>query len=193
MTSNVEQLAQKWITESAEAVGLTSANYCKTRDVFQARLEKMANELMSEQKISEEVAYILTAIGGEIGNNSFDHNVGNWPDILGIFFDYEIQENEIVLILADRGRGILFTLSKIKPELKNDIEALQVAFTEKISGRAPENRGNGLKFVRQNVKDIGMHLDFYSGNAHAKLNSGLEIHEFEKTVAGCLAIIKVKF
>lgn len=193
MTHNLEQLAQKWIFEPAETVDLKSANYCKTRDIFQARLEKMTNEFLKSNKIKEDVAYILTAIGGEVGNNSFDHNIGNWPDIQGIFFGYEMLDTEVVVALADRGRGVLVTLSKIKPELKNDAEALQVAFTEKISGRAPENRGNGLKFVRQNVKDIGIHLDFYSGQAHAKLNADFVIKKTEETVPGCLAIIKVKF
>jgi hypothetical protein len=32
--------------------------------------------------------------------------------------------------------------------LANDLEALRVAFKEVVSGRSPEQRGNGLKVVR---------------------------------------------
>jgi len=36
------------------------------------------------------------------------------------------------------------------PELSTDEEAVRTAFTKVVSGRAPESRGNGLKFVRKN-------------------------------------------
>ena len=53
------------------------------------------------------------------------------------------------IVLADRGLGILETLKQVRPTLKTHIEAVNVAFTEILSGRAPEKRGNGLKFVRE--------------------------------------------
>ncbi|MFZ2994045.1 MAG: hypothetical protein WA064_02775, partial [Candidatus Moraniibacteriota bacterium] len=68
---------------------------------------------------------------------------------------------------------------------------LTTAFTERISGRAPESRGNGLKFVRENVKNKKMHLTFISGKAKAELNDGMIIEEFGENVIGSLAIIKL--
>ena len=47
------------------------------------------------------------AVAGEIGNNSFDHNLGNWADMIGIFFYYD--EKTHTIILADRGQGVLVT------------------------------------------------------------------------------------
>lgn len=43
------------------------------------------------------------------------------------------------IVLADRGLGILETLKQVRPTLKTHIEAVNVAFTEILSGRAPEN------------------------------------------------------
>ena len=48
---------------------------------------------------------------------------------------------------VDRGRGILTSLKAVRPGLHTDSEALRVALTERVSGRAPEKRGNGLKFA----------------------------------------------
>ena len=134
---------------------------------------------------------LISAITGEIGNNSFDHNLGNWPDILGIYFSYSLTERKI--ILADRGLGILFTLKKVKPALKSHKDALKVAFTETISGRAPESRGNGLKFVRNIVTQNPIKLTFQTGNAFLELQQGKQDFEVEiltRSIPGCLAVIE---
>lgn len=163
--------------------------YCKTRDVFQARLEHLQSELLENK--NNTLASLVSAIVGEIGNNSFDHNIGNWPDILGTYFSYSLTERKI--ILADRGLGILFTLKKVRPDLKNHEDALKVAFTETVSGRAPESRGNGLKFVRNIVMQNPIKLTFQTGNARIELQQGnedLEIEISERYIRGCLAIIE---
>ena len=68
-----------------------------------------------------------------------------------------------------------------------------VAFSEIISGRSPEARGNGLKFVRQVVTTNPMSLFFQSGNAQLWLKeheATLEIINSETYLRGCLALIK---
>ena len=127
---------------------------------------------------------------GEIGDNSYAHNLGNWPDILGIFFAYDL--NKRVIVLADRGRGILETLRLVRPKLQSHQEALKVAFTEIISGRFPERRGNGLKSVVQNILTSDVNLIFRTGSAELDLKKGdrkLNITECE-TFHGCFAILK---
>lgn len=190
MDNALEKLVRDWITASPEKAQMESEYYCPTRDVFQARIDRMVANLLKEKTISEEDVYIASAIAGEIGNNSFDHNLGKWPDVAGIFFGYDLS-GKLEIILADRGQGILATLKKVKPELKNDSAALKTAFTERISGRAPERRGNGLKFVKENIESQKMHLLFISGNAKAELNDKMGIKETESTVKGCLAILKL--
>jgi hypothetical protein len=189
MKNDIEKLSWDWVNTNPETAQIESEFYCKTRDVFQARLDKMIRNLIKESKVKEEDIYIVSAMAGEIGNNSFDHNLGKWPDISGIFFSYNFLDNKLKIALADRGQGILSTLKKIKPELANDSEALKTAFTERISGRAPEKRGNGLKFVKENIEAKKMHLSFLSGNAQMELNERMEIKETEKPISGCLAIL----
>jgi sensor histidine kinase regulating citrate/malate metabolism len=150
----------------------------------------MLTDILKKTSISEDQAFIISAIIGEIGNNSFDHNVGNWPDIMGIFFAYFFVEDKLRVILADRGQGVLATLCRVKPELADDVEALRIAFTKKISGRAPENRGNGLKFVKKGVQNSHFHLVFISGSAQADLNEAVKFQKWESDpIRGCLAIL----
>ena len=189
METKIEKLAYNWATSKPDEVDLKSDYYCQTRDIFQARLKKMIDDLLENSDINENKIYIISAIAGEIGNNSFDHNLGNWPDIMGIFFGYNFEKNNLEIILADRGQGILKTLKRVKPELKDDFEALKTAFTERISGRFPEARGNGLKFSKENIEKENMKLVFISGKAKAELNKKMKITEADENINGCLAIL----
>lgn len=180
-------LARQW---AMAAVGAPPADdvYCQTRDVFQARLERLQTNLQG--KVPESAVSLLGAVAGEIGNNSFDHNIGNWPDIPGIYFAYDMRNKNIVL--ADRGQGILATLKRVRPELSNASEALKVAFTETVSGRLPEARGNGLKFVRSVIVGNPFTLKFQTGDASLSLkehDTGILISQIEESIRGCIAII----
>lgn len=180
------QLSYDWVSQSSsESKQIPAEFYCETRDVFQSRLEVILPQLL--KIISEDKAYFLYAITGEIGNNSFDHNIGKWKDMPGIFFAYDL-ENKIIA-LADRGQGVLATLKQVKPDLNNDVEALKMAFTKRISGRSPENRGNGLKFVNNTISQNNFHLNFFSGNGEIEINQEMNLKEKDKTINGCLAII----
>jgi hypothetical protein len=121
---------------------------CETRDVFEARIQRFFSDLV-KNKYSAEDASLIFSIAGELGNYSFDHNLGLWRDQPGCFFTYSLEDNGLNFVLADRGRGIYSSLKRIVHSLKNDQEAIEMAFEKVISGRAPENKGNGLKFVRQ--------------------------------------------
>ncbi|EKD58883.1 MAG: hypothetical protein ACD_56C00036G0015 [uncultured bacterium] len=165
--------------------------YCQTGAVFQIRLIEMEGLLIALPGFEEKFSLIVAAVG-EIGNNSFDHNLGNWRDVPGIFFSYDLDKKEIVL--ADRGQGVYKTLKRVKPEIADDKDALKVAFTEIISGRAPEERGNGLKFVRKVVALADMELQFQSGKAILNIerkSSELFIKKADNEIKGCL--IRIKF
>ena len=184
----MRQLAFDWGMKPG--IELQAGLYCQNKDDFQARLNKM-RILLVKSGFDEQYAYYIEAIAGEIGNNSFDHNLGSWADVVGVLFAYEILNGRAIIYMADRGQGILATLQKVKPELASDAEALQVAFTEKITSRFPENRGNGLKFVRDGVSNNKLHLEFYSGNARALLNEKMDINETDVIMRGCLAILEI--
>lgn len=156
------------------------AYQCQSRDVFQAKLDILFGETKNP---------LLVAVTGEIGNNSFDHNLGKWLDIAGVYFKYFADKR--VVIIADRGQGVKQTLAKIVPKIKDDKMALEIAFTKTISGRSPEQRGNGLKFVAKAVKDNNWSLYFKSGNGVAKIDSNGSVFEHtDKQAYGCLAILK---
>lgn len=187
MMKDLEQKAYLWV-QSEVPPPIEDENYCQTRDVFQARLEQFIRLFSTSPKIKEQEVYLLSSVIGEIGNNSFDHNLGNWSDIPGIFFGHEWHDNILTIVLADRGLGIRATLKRVKPDLQSDEEALEVAFNERISGRAPEPRGNGLKFVKESIRKSGTHLSFLSGTAKAEFNATMSIHPSEH-IHGCLAVL----
>lgn len=180
-------MARAWV-EGENVVEPESQVYCQTRDDFQARLENLQSVL--SRSVRDEKVSLLTAIAGEIGNNSFDHNIGNWPDIPGIFFSYSLRNR--IVVLADRGQGVLTTLKRVKPGLTSPSEALEVAFTQTISGRAPEARGNGLKFVRDVIIHGSLRLEFQTGDAVLNIAQDkpeVVVKQVEKTIRGCFAKI----
>jgi excisionase family DNA binding protein len=166
--------------------------YCPISSVFQARLVRMEQELKSLPGFSR-LYSLIVLVAGEIGDNSFAHNLGKWPDVPGIFFGYDLRKKTIVL--ADRGVGVLETLRRVRPNLKNNADALYVAFTEFISGRAPEKRGNGLKLVREVVENNPIDLLFISGDAEIRMeeaDKNFVVRTSQNVVRGCLAKIEFK-
>lgn len=137
--------AFEW-AKANEATEPPAEFYCKTSDVWQGRLSKTDAELV-RRGFNVEVARLFTAAIGEVGDNCFAHNSPGWVDIPGCWFEQVNDKNSIHYIIADRGRGIFMSLRTVKPSLQSYKEALLTALTERITGRAPENRGNGLKFV----------------------------------------------
>ncbi|HCR36364.1 MAG: hypothetical protein UR28_C0037G0012 [Candidatus Peregrinibacteria bacterium GW2011_GWF2_33_10] len=185
--SDLMKFASEWIQESVE---FPNRFYCSTSSIFNARLTKMEYELMQKPGF-EKLYSLIVLITGEIGDNSFAHNLGKWPDTAGIFFGYDLVKR--IIVLADRGLGILETLRQVRPELPSHVMAVEVAFTEFISGRSPEKRGNGLKLVREVVLEQSIDLFFTSGDAEVRMKgSGKVFHvtRGQRIVRGCLAKIE---
>lgn len=187
--SDLMKFASEWIQDGVDFPGTF---YCPTSSSFNARLMKMEYALM--QKPGFEKTYsLITLITGEIGDNSFAHNLGKWPDTAGIFFGYDLDKG--IVVLADRGLGILETLRQVRPELPSHVAAMEVAFTEFISGRAPEKRGNGLKLVREVVMEHSIDLFFTSGDAEVRMQGSdkkFRVMRGQRIVRGCLAKIEFK-
>ena len=185
--SDLMKFATEWIEMGREFPGTF---YCPTSSIFNARLAKMENTLMQMTGF-EKLYSLIVLVTGEIGDNSFAHNLGKWPDISGIFFGYDLAKR--IIVLADRGLGILETLRQVRPALPNHVEAVKVAFTEFISGRAPEKRGNGLKLVREVVTEQPIDLFYTSGDAEVRLQGSDKLFRVTRgphIVRGCLAKIE---
>lgn len=153
--------------------------FCISRDIFQARLDSYA---LKGNK------YLESAVIGEIGNNTFDHNWDFAKDeTRGSYFNPDYNG---FVIVADFGQGIRKSLSKVRV-FNSDIEAIKTAFTERISGRAPEQRGNGLKFVLESIKNRKWILYFHSGTAVCQIENGdVSFSESNYCMNGCLAVMK---
>ena len=185
-SSDLFQMAHDWVT-SQKSFPLDL--YCSNSAVFIARVTKMG-DLMMRNEATKDKFSLIVSIAGEIGENSYAHNLGQWPDIPGTFFGYDLNKRQIVL--ADRGLGILETLRRVRTNLSNHKQALEVAFTEIISGRAPEARGNGLKYVRKVITENQINLLFQTGDAKLELQGGspdLKITNSSDNFHGCLALI----
>lgn len=182
------KIAKKWAFDPSP-FEIPRRFYCPDKSIFKARLSRFEFDLSQRANFAETFPLIV-AIAGEIGNNSFDHNLGNWPDVAGAFFGYNIDKRKIVL--ADRGQGLLKTLKQVRPSLSDHSEALKVAFTELISGRSPEARGNGLKYVREVVTNYGFKLFFQTGDAFLNLGkkqTALKIEKSRDFIKGAFALI----
>lgn len=152
--------------------------FCISRDIFQARLDSF---ILKTNK------YLESALIGEVGNNTFDHN---WKflegKMRGAYFNFSFYNKYIVL--ADYGRGIKDSLSSVI-KLSNDIEAVETGFTKQISGRKPEQRGNGLKFVAETIVERKWKMFFQSGNGCCIIQNGkLYFSQADTFYPGCFAI-----
>jgi DNA-binding HxlR family transcriptional regulator len=136
----------------------------QTRDALSARLPRLKNLL--QLGLSSQILPLVIATTGEVGNNSFDHNLGQWRDVPGCWVEVQPTGKNLWICIADRGQGIFHSLKRAHPRIINEQVALESAFEKIISGRAPEQRGNGLKFVRQSLtQSKGGGLACISGNA----------------------------
>jgi hypothetical protein len=124
---------------------------CETRDVFSARLSRLM--ALEKQGLTLQELSLVIAMTGEIGNNSFDHNLGQWRDVPGCWFESQQTKRRMWILIADRGQGIFQSLLRVDQNIPNEQNAIEKAFHETISGRAPEQRGNGLKFVKKVVTE----------------------------------------
>jgi excisionase family DNA binding protein len=194
LRSDIFGKAERW-AGSSFAEEPPGDYYCRYKADFQRQVELLSQRLDTVPELAS-AAPLLVAMVAEIGNNSFDHNLGNWPDIAGLFFAVDYGGRKIAL--ADRGRGILQTLRAVRPDLDNHVDALRVGLTEIISGRAPEPRGNGLKFVRAVVQEslpeaLAVTANIRSGDAEAIIRHGrtaLDVHKTDLPLRGAIALIK---
>lgn len=160
----------EWYVSAGGLAELDAAQYCQTRDVFEGRLAKLLT-YAGTAGLREDDAALLTAVAGEVGNNTFDHNLGHWRDQPGCYFAYAADAGTVLVWIADRGRGVLASLRHAIPDLRDHQQALAAAFERTISGRHPERRGNGLKFVRSVINEHGTR-GLVSVSGRAKLAFG---------------------
>ncbi|MBU1130339.1 hypothetical protein KKE45_03405, partial [Patescibacteria group bacterium] len=116
---------------------------------FEAKLAYFI-EMFKNFGLNQSDAYRATSLIGELGNNVFDHNLGNWPtNIRGCFITGQnySKEKKIEITVGDPGIGFWGSLKNAFPELNNDVEAI-IKGLGGNTGRMGEKRGNGLKLIQ---------------------------------------------
>lgn len=141
--------------------------FCEDRSQVRAR-SALWYKLFLKWSGNNDQAALMTAMLGELANNSFDHNLGLWTGAPGCLIGLSMEKKTILICVADRGQGIISSLRKHLPSKTTDHEVMRKAFEERISGRAPEHRGNGLKFVQNGIDGRGQKLFCASGNTFYK-------------------------
>ena len=148
---------------------------------------------MLEGLISDDGISVIINTAMELAGNVFYHNQGQWPDIEGAF--YVLDRVKRIIIIADRGVGLLKNLRLVRKDLTSHADALKLAFTEQISSRGLDgHRGYGLKFIRK-VVVMGYlkRLVYQTGNARLEIRANdknLYVDEVDSSVQGCLAVLE---
>src|SRR3989338_1028900 len=99
------QSALAWASATRKPSAISDEYACPTRDVFRARLDSLMIRF-GRGGVPGDTLALTEAVLSEIGNNAFDHNVGNWRDIPGVFFAADVS-SPALFVIADRGQGIL--------------------------------------------------------------------------------------
>jgi len=126
--------------------------------------------------LRENDARLVVALIGELGNNVYDHNLGNWPtDISGCFITAQNypQKKCLEFVIGDPGIGFLGSLKANFPGLSDDISAIKHGLAGN-TGRINEDRGNGLKFIQNWT------LENFSGNILIHSGKGLVFLDKDK-------------
>lgn len=119
----------------------------------------------------------LAALAGELASNCCDHNLGAWRDVSGCWFSFSGSKNGITVIVADRGQGILKSLQQADSSINSEEQALNIALTKQLSGRKPERRGRGLKFIVTALDNQLANSSFELFSGHARFSAKFPLNQ----------------
>lgn len=140
--------------------------HCYFRDEFNARLPRFIS-IFENFGLTLEESQRATAVVGELGNNVFDHNLGNWPtNNSGCIITAQNYPSyrRIEIAVGDPGVGFYGSLKAAFPNIKNDVEAIKTGLDGK-TGRIGEERGNGLRIIQDwTINNFSGKVAIHSGN-----------------------------
>lgn len=162
-----EQLAG-YADHERDSLNLHEILHCATSDEFSARLGRF-DRMFHSFGLSDDLVKRATVLLGELGNNAFDHNLGNWPtDVSGVFIAAQNYPKlrQVEVAVGDPGVGFKTSLRNAFPDLPNDVEAIKKGLAG-FTGRIGEKRGNGLRVIQHWT------VDNFSGTLHIRSGGGL--------------------
>lgn len=178
-----------------ENLNIHELSHCNYRDEFDGRLPRFM-QIFQNFGLDINNAAQATTLIGELGNNTFDHNLGSWPtDISGniIIAQNYPKLKKIQIVVGDPGVGFLGSMQPAYPELTNDLEAIKKGLSG-FTGRIGEKRGNGLKLIQQwTINDFYGIVSIQSGAGLIDVNAdGMEKREVQNTL-GTIAQLMIRY
>ncbi len=163
-----------------EDLNVHKTTHCRYGDEFNARLGQF-ERMFRNFGLNDEDAKRALVIFGELGNNVFDHNLGNWPTNFSgsiVVAQNYPQKKRIECVIADAGVGFLGSLRAAFPALHSDLEAIQKGL-EGYTGRIGETRGNGLKTIQNwTINNFHGILNIHSGRGLVQVDeNGIQTKE----------------
>lgn len=183
---------EEFDTGEKDNLNVHELKHCRFRDEFNARLERFV-KIFINFGLNENDAKLITAIVAELGNNVFDHNLGNWPtDIGGCFIAAQNYPNKKMMefTIGDPGIGFFGSLKARFPQINSDIEAIELGLAGN-TGRIDEKRGNGLKFIQGwTINNFSGTIYIHSGSGKVKIDeSGIKAEETFKILGTMVQIM----
>lgn len=187
-----DNFADEKETEESSNQMIIHSNF---RDAFDAYLGKFI-AIFKSFGLGDNDAELATALVGELGNNTFDHNLGNWPtDVSGCFVSMINfpKENRIQVVVGDPGVGFLGSLKSAFPEIKTDNDAIKAGLKGN-TGRVGEKRGNGLLSVLNwTLKEFRGNVSIHSGKGFVIVDKDGVKDENVKSILGTIVQVIIKY
>ncbi|MDP2930727.1 MAG: hypothetical protein Q8N56_03970 [bacterium] len=170
--------------------------HCIFRDDLEARLGSKIRRMFFHFGLNENEEPMATSLVGELGNNVFDHNDGQWPtSVRGaiILAQMNPQQRMAEVVVADPGIGFSGSLKALNPNIANDVDAIKLGLTG-ATGRIGERRGQGLQIVQDwTIKKFAGIVKIHSGSGLVVVDADGQHVETVFPVVGTLASFVVKY
>jgi len=168
--------------------------HCVFRDELDARLSKI-QRIFAHLGLNEVERSMATSLVGELGNNVFDHNDGQWPtSVRGaiILAQMNPKKRRVEVVVADPGIGFSGSLKALNPNIASDVEAIKLGLTG-ATGRIGEPRGQGLQIVQNwTIEKFAGIVRIHSGNGLVTVDANGQRAENVFPIIGTLASFVVK-
>ncbi|MFA6106276.1 MAG: hypothetical protein WC745_01240 [Patescibacteria group bacterium] len=183
------------IMPERENINVQELVHCNYRDEFDGRLGRFI-QMFGNFGLNSGDATLAATLVGELGNNSFDHNLGSWPtDISGniIIAQNYPKLKKIQIVVGDPGVGFLGSMRPAFPELSSDLEAIEKGLSG-FTGRIDERRGNGLRLIQEwTIKNFYGTLSIQSGTGLINVSAkGMKKTEV-KPILGTMAQLMIEY
>ncbi len=170
--------------------------HCNFRDALEARLGSKIRRMFSHFGLNEDEEPMATSLVGELGNNVFDHNDGQWPtSVRGaiILAQMNPQKRSAEVVVADPGIGFSGSLKALNPNIESDVDAIKLGLTG-VTGRVGEPRGQGLQIVKNwTIKNFAGIVRIHSGSGLVVIDAGGPDAQTVFPIVGTLASFVIKY